>query len=95
MKRPKKSSVDQYIAAANDKAARLRGARKPAPPAFDMRNHDIAAVPTSVSAGADLPAAPVAAAVEWLDKSWRWPLDRETLVRGVVSAYQDATNAKR
>lgn len=45
--------------------------------------------------GADLPAASIAAAAEWLDKNWKWPLDRETLVRGIVAAYQEAESAKR
>lgn len=47
------------------------------------------------SFGAELPSAPVAAAAEWLDKNWKWPLDRETLVRGIVAAYQEAESAKR
>lgn len=48
-----------------------------------------------VNAGENLPAGPVAAAVLALDKAWKWPLDRECLVRIVVAAYKDAENAKR
>ena len=39
---------------------------------------------------AKLPDAPVAAALAWLDKAWKWPLDRDTLVRGIVAAYKKA-----
>lgn len=35
------------------------------------------------------------AALAWLDKNWKFGITRESLVRGVVAAYQEAANAKR
>lgn len=52
--------------------------------------------PRKKAAAVEAPKDPgLLAALAWLDANWKHPLDRETLVRGIVGAYNGAANAKR